>query len=67
MTTSTNESDDLLKNIFNINDVNQDGCITIHSFLTIIKENWPNNLDDNVSERVKEFEINFKSIFYFRN
>jgi Ca2+-binding EF-hand superfamily protein len=54
MTTSTSESDDILKNIFNINDVNQDGCITIQSFLTIIKESWPNNLDDNVSEREKE-------------
>lgn len=54
MTTSTSESDDLLKNIFNINDVNQDGCITIQSFLTIIKENWPMNLDENKLDNLVE-------------
>ena len=47
--TSTNEYDDLLKNIFNINDINQEGYISIESFLKIIKENWPKNLDESVS------------------
>ena len=48
MTSNNSEFEDLLKGIFNKNDVNQEGCITIQSFLTIIKESWPMNLDDNV-------------------
>lgn len=54
-TNSNNEYDDLLRDIFNMNDVNKEGFITIQSFLTIIKENWPSSLDESVSHVLFEF------------
>lgn len=60
-TVSSDEYDiDLVKNIFNLYDNDHTGYITIEAFLTIIKENWPLNLDDNVSF------IIFSSFFYFK-
>jgi hypothetical protein len=43
------ESNNLLRSIFNSNDKANTGYISLDDFLTITKENWPDNsFDDKV-------------------
>jgi hypothetical protein len=64
-TTAANEYGDLLKDIFNMNDGDQNGYITIESFLTIIKENWPMSLDESVSVWWFYFRKEFNLFLFF--